>query len=38
MDLVFPAIMLVQILILNGGSPLFVWEPQKAFSLAPQIF
>jgi hypothetical protein len=28
----FPSIMLIQILIQNGGSPIFVWDSQETFS------
>jgi hypothetical protein len=38
MDRVFPVIMLILIWIPNGGSPTFVWEPQEAFSPAPNFF
>jgi hypothetical protein len=38
MDLVFPAIMLIQILILNGGGSTDLWEPQNTFSPASQKF
>jgi hypothetical protein len=30
--------MLMQIFIPNGSIPTFVWEPQEAFSPAPQKF
>jgi hypothetical protein len=30
--------MLIQILILDGGSPIFGWEPQEPFSPSPQNF
>jgi hypothetical protein len=38
MDCVFSAIILIQILIQNCGSPTFVYDPQAAFSPALQNF